>query len=108
MSNYSININNNNPVAWGAILYATGTNKISYPISSSISNLNTSTILHAYAYDYLMVMPGFKVEVYSGTNYTGTLLGYGYNTYGVNPILVQYSSATVVYSVKLYYKGTVV
>ncbi len=105
MSNYAIN---NTPVIWGAILYATGTNKISYPISSSISDLNSTTISHAYAYDYLMVMPGFKVEIYSGTSYTGSLLGSGYNTYGVTPILVQYTSATAVSSIKLYFNGTAI
>ena len=98
---------NNTPIVWGAILYATTPNKISYPISSSITDLNLSTILHSHAYNYLMVMPGFEAELYSGAGYTGTLLGSGYNTYGFTPIVVGCTSTTAV-SVRLYFKGTVI
>ena len=110
---------NKSPVTYGAIMYngPTGTTAC-YPLftSQTILAALTSTsssgagiVSITNVDDYWTVMPGYKIEVYSGSWYTGTIILTGNNSDGLVP--VNYSTTpnyNLACSIKLYFKGTLI
>lgn len=105
------------PVGYGAIMYNGSSSALSscYPfftsqyylnVLPSISSSGSGTISIHDTDDYWTVMPGYKLEVYSGC-YTGLLLT-GDNTTGIVPVNYAISPANNATSIKLYFKGNLI
>jgi hypothetical protein len=107
------------PVAYGAIMYngtVDGTSSC-YPVFTSLSNLaaltsisdsGSGTIDISDVDDYWIVMPGYKIVVYSLSGYTGTLLLTGDNSTGASQVTFKISSPNNASSIQLYFRGTLI
>lgn len=98
---------NNVPIMPGAYLVngATDVNNflMHLPIFGSIPNL--TSMGYGGTDNLYYVMPGYRIELYSGTNYTGTFNQNIINTNGTKIRYVNASSADQCRSIKMFYKN---
>lgn len=107
------------PIGYGTIMYNGNSSTItnSYPFFTSQSNLGllpsidslnvSSTLSQQYIDDYWLVMPGYKLELYSNADYNSLSATYD-NSSGVGPVNYKPTSANGTSSFKLYYKGVLI
>ena len=110
-------LNNDKPIGYGAIMYSGTSTYIiySYPFFTSQPNIsalpgvdiigNGTTISVADTDNYWLVMPGYKLELYSNTLYNALFTTYN-NTTGITPVNYTPTTANTVSSFKLYYKDS--
>ena len=112
-SGFNINISGSKvPISYGAIINdsdATNTESTVY-IYTSISNLSDAYLpkvdSHDNVDDYFIVMPGYKLTVYTDNGYGGSSYTID-NTIGIEPSFKKSNTGTAntASSVKLYYKN---
>lgn len=107
------------PIGYGTIMYNGHSSSISnsYPFFTSQPNLyllpvinssNVSSTLSQNDFDeYWLVMPGYKLEIYSNADYNALDATYD-NSSGVGPVNYKPAIANRTSSLKLYYKGSIV
>ena len=110
-------LNNGKPIGYGAIMYNGNADDIahSYPFFTSQPNISAlpgvdmngdaTTINMGNVDEYWLVMPGYKLELYSNTSYNALLIECD-NTTGITPVNYTPPNPNNVSSFKLYYKGS--
>jgi hypothetical protein len=108
---------NGRPLGYGAIMYNGSSTGITscYPFFTSQSNLATlisisssgsGTISVGDVDEYWMVMPGYKLIVYTNTSFVGPILLTGDNTSGSVPVNYPIANPNNASSIQLYFNGT--
>lgn len=80
-----------------------GNTHIPYPIFKSMSDFDNIASLDNTA-DVLLIMPGYRVILYSGANYSGQIIDTSNNSTSLT--VVDIANNNVATSVKLYYGST--
>ena len=108
---------NGRPIGYGAIMYngsSTGitscypffTTQITIGSLTSISSSGSGTISVGDIDEYWMVMPGYKLIVYTNSAFIGPILLTADNTSGSVPVNYPIATPNNATSIRLYFNGT--